>query len=330
MHLRVLLALAAGAALIAAHLVPPPPARACAIVSRSGGPKIAGEEALIVWDEAAGIEHFVRTASFAGATESLGFLVPTPARPTLGEADDRVFDRLARIYLRPPPQGIRSRGAVRGLTAGPAGAPPVTVVERRTVAGLDAAVLAASDARALNAWLGQNGFPSRPALEAWLAPYVARGFFVTAFRYDPGAQQGTFASRAVRLSFPVDAPFYPYAEPSDAPRTDGRRFRLHVVAPFRVDARLGGRRSWGARVGFAGRVDDFASVLAGAIPSGAARDAAWLTTFEEVSSRRGRDDLRFVRARRQRAVASTIDARIGAPGPEPRRGGPPASPDLGY
>ena len=39
---------------------------------------VAYEEALIVWDDAAKTEHFVRRATFEGTAYDFGFLVPTP------------------------------------------------------------------------------------------------------------------------------------------------------------------------------------------------------------------------------------------------------------
>ncbi|MDZ4803937.1 MAG: hypothetical protein SGI90_03605 [Candidatus Eisenbacteria bacterium] len=59
----------------------PLPGQACCVANFADQPvRIAGQEVLIVWDAETGTEHFVRRANFrAGqATESFGFLVPTP------------------------------------------------------------------------------------------------------------------------------------------------------------------------------------------------------------------------------------------------------------
>ena len=159
-------------ALVAAAVFVPArrPARACAIVFERAGAdvRMVGEEALIVWDPATGTEQFVRSARFAGATEEFGFLVPTPTRPGLSEVGNEVFDRLFFLSRRPPPRA-RARGgsSERGVEVDD---PFVDVLERRTVAGLDTAVLATNDAGALNAWLGAHRYPSSPALERWLEP----------------------------------------------------------------------------------------------------------------------------------------------------------------
>src|SRR5205085_9923859 len=116
------------------------------------------ESAIIVWDAAAKTQHFIRRASFATAAHDFGFLVPTPAQPTLAEASDDAFARLGQItaprVIREtrydPVPGISCAAAPRSA-APPAGS--VQVLEQRRVAGYDAAVLAADDPAALNRWL---------------------------------------------------------------------------------------------------------------------------------------------------------------------------------
>src|SRR5262249_15154018 len=149
---------------------------------------------------------------------------------------------------------VRSRGITNeahspdGLVAAAAQA-PVQVVEQRRVAGLDATVLAATDAAALNAWLGAHHYPSSPTMTAYLAPYVQQHYFVTAFRYTRGSGETRLGTRAVRMSFTTDRPFFPYAEPTDAPHVAGRVFRVSVVSSERVSA-LVGTHAWGARTGY--------------------------------------------------------------------------------
>jgi hypothetical protein len=301
------LLLAASLLTVAALRVGPNRARACATAYPAGAPapRIAGEEALIVWEPATQREHFIRRANFEGASGDFGFLVPTPGRPTLAEADDRVFAKLAEIYtyVPPPPPQSPSRSA-RGLLAAVASA-PVQVLEERRVAGLDAAVLAATDAAALNQWLAAHRYPSRPGLTQWLARYVSQGYFVTAFRYAAAPGARAVKSSAVRLTFTTQRPFYPYAEPADAPRQAGRAFRLSIVAPARMDG-LVGTRGWSARTGYSGRPANLREVLRGVVPDASLGAGPWLTTFDEPASERGGEDLFFVRTRATRGVPPSI------------------------
>ncbi len=331
MRRSALLVLCALALFAGASAPRPTPVEACATVSASPQPiEIAGEEALILWQPETGTEHFIRRAGFAGASRDFGFLVPTPTQPELGEVPAGIFGRLFDVYKRPPPRRrvrSRERGALASTASREVQSPWVDVVEQRTVAGLDTAVLRASDGAALNGWLSQHGYPSSEPLQRWIAPYVAEGWYVTAFRYDPGSG-GTIASQAVRMSFATERPFYPYSEPPS--RAPARPLRVSLVAPTRMQGRVG-RRRWRARVGYADTpgADRLRRALDGAVPALHVDDDTWLTVFDEPRSRRGDADLYFDPAPQQRAVAPTLTERIvlahplapDAPAPRPRRRG---------
>lgn len=307
-----------GVSLLLALLVTAAPLRhadACMAVGRRGPVPIAGEEALIVWDELRHIEHFVRRAHFTGMTEDFGFVVPTPSRPTLTEVSDDVFDRLFRLYRRPPERARdpRERGRVRGgsdaLSSG------VTVVEESVLAGLTSTILLADSPTALDAWLAEHGYQGGPELLAYLAPYVRDGWYLTAFRVAPAAAAtGTASSpltmRAVRMSFETDAPIFPYAEPQ-VPGRIPRPFRVSVVARQRMSGRLGDA-PWGATVGFARRAPTLLTVLRGIVPTEARRGRLWITTFDERRSERGTTDLTFVPSEDTEPVRSIIDSPISA------------------
>lgn len=239
---RLLLAL-----ILSLPLLRPPAAEACAPAPRAGHEvRIAGEEALIVWDAATKTEHFVRRGHFEvraadGGPADFGFLVPTPTKPTLTETSDAVFDELERA-TRPKQQTVREPDLDVGFACfttlarraaddrdGAAPKTAVKVLEEKRVAGLDAAVLAADDAPALALWLTEHGYPMRPMLTAWLGPYVQKKWIVTAFKIAGGTAVGT---RALRMTFTTDRPFYPYREPEDARTgaTGSRRLDVWVLS----------------------------------------------------------------------------------------------------
>src|SRR5579871_4834433 len=63
-----------------------PTTRACSRAMPRGeehSVEIASETALIVWDEKARKQHFIRRASFQAQVPYFGFLVPTPNQPEL-------------------------------------------------------------------------------------------------------------------------------------------------------------------------------------------------------------------------------------------------------
>jgi hypothetical protein len=340
------------ALVIVASLAWPNPARACAEALRLGESILVKHEAaLIVWDEECLIEHFVRTAAFDGSASSFGFLVPTPGRPTLAETDEST---LLDLYSLTEPEDVyvnkfeldpRLSLISYYFRSDPVSAanPGVDVLEEKHVAGLDATVVSASDAEALSAWLQSHGFEQRADLTRWLAVYVAKGWYVTAFRYErpasnirgahgyhdeyitgnveTGESESVLTSKAVRISFPTDEPIYPYLEPSDVPDVPRRVLDLFIVASQRMDGMLvdDGSRPWSAHVVYAASswfhdgtysVDRFAHYDFFRKLGVETRTQSWITHYVDNASKRVASDIVF------RPAASKSDV---YPPPRPKR-----------
>jgi hypothetical protein len=289
-------------------------ADACAVAPPIGEQvRIAEEEALIVWDPATKTEHFIRRAAFQSTTRKFGFLVPTPTTPQLSEVPDSIFSSLAYEIRRPVVferekhyragavllEGCLAKGSKEAAVN--TAAPPVRVLATANVAGFNATTVEADDAKALTDWLGQHGFEATPQLTKWLERYVTEKWKVTAFvvatdnadkpeRYD-------IATKAVKMTFPAERPFYPYREPQIemtvettaklAPPTAARMLRVYFVSNERYAATLADK-PWSASVLQAGTITaspDLAAVI----------DAQrYMTVFvDESSPRRGIEELYF-------------------------------------
>jgi hypothetical protein len=265
------------------------PSLACAPVPGEGRfVHIDTEEALIIWDEPAQREHFIRRASFETDAKDFGFLVPTPGKPELAEADDRPFQELA------------------ALTA-PGSAPAaVTVLEQKIVAGYDAAVLEASDAKALDGWLKSHGYPSSPELVAWYKPYVERKWKITAFKI--AGDSPKVATGAVRMSFQTARPFFPYSEPAAAANQGRERLlRIYFLADARFRGIVGDYEPWPGAAVWSNTIQkaQLAELLKLArLPPLAGGGGRRLTEFEDRSSPRpGGGELFFERAADQSTLA---------------------------
>lgn len=326
----------------------------CAVAPPRGVHIEIGEEcAIIVWDAASKTEHFIRRASFNTEAASFGFLVPTPSRPELAEADDRAFQEFAYLTAPPVRQATApSTGCGCGATkyAGMATAEKVDVMEQKRVAGYDAAVLAATDAAALNKWLSEHGYESGPALQKWLEPYIAHKWIITAFkvaRDEPakkdaahkgdaattqtagpakaekvaGPRQGPVSTAAVRMSFQAERPFFPYREPEDqrgpnAAKTP-RLLRVYFVGTERMEGTLGSDGVWSGMTKWSKPVPEGTrSSLVGALKLEGQKFPAswWLTEFEDHSSPRpGVDEVYFRPAKDQAQVERQAIALPGGP-----------------
>jgi len=267
----------------------PSSAFACATVrgpSPTAEDYIESEQAVIFWDKDRKIEHFIRQADIQTKDHDLGFLVPTPKVPELVEVDSRIFQLAADVgrskkvreviyhtplqifgpVLKGPP-GIFLLPMVSLLTgmSDRQDSDQLKIVSEQDIAGYHAVVLAANNAPALAEWLKQNNYSWTPKLEAWLTPYVASKWFVTAFKLNKPKTSGLslgdanqpLVTRAIRMSFATDQPFYPYSEPgakqkARAASPYGRTLRVAFLSMERMQGTLAGTSSWASNLLFAG------------------------------------------------------------------------------
>lgn len=286
---------------------------ACAPVPPEGeSVHISEESAIIIWDADAKTQHFIRRAAFQTKAKDFGFLVPTPTVPKLEEAEDAAFGYLEKVtapavIVREVP-GLSEVGRNNG--AGATAAIAVTVMAEAKVAGYDAVVLEARDADALNRWLKEHGYASSPELVDWFKPYIERNWKISAFkiaRENPGDERTS--SKAVRMSFQTDAPFFPYREPATQRTSDGaksRMLRVFVLADARFGGNVGANGRWPGKTVWSGQISDVdrTQILERVkLPQSTASEAKWLTEFEDHSSPRpGTDEVFFRVATDQSAV----------------------------
>lgn len=310
---------------VAMALTPRRGADACAPAPPPGvRVAIAHEEALIVWDAAAHVEHFIRRASFETAAREFGFLVPTPSVPTLSEVPERIFPLLDEVIAPAVEVVHETSGVAPGcscamlMLAGSrsardemrsAATAPVRVLHEQRVAGYDAVVLEADDPAALARWLAEHGYESRPALAEWLTPYVNAHWKLTAFRIAPseGGDAGVrpIASSVVRMSFATERPFFPYREPADQREAGAagasRLLRVFFVSDARYEGTLGENGRWPGTAKFSNAQAHLGVRLSEPAVSELLPRTPWLTAFEDSASPRPGTDEVFFKPSRDRS-----------------------------
>lgn len=293
-------------------------AHACAPASAHGTRvEIASESAIIIWDEKNQTQHFIRRASFITAAtgnnkvSDFGFLVPTPTRPKITEAEDKAFDALAQITAPKieiqsrPAEGERSGSrcgcgsSPTSAAAGGAGAANprmVNVLEENRVGNLDYKILQATNAQALTDWLNERAYEIRPALTRWLEQYVTKGWIITAFKINKDENREGAATRAVCMSFQTPQPIFPYREPDDMADAKGKRLlRVYFIGDGKAHA-LHGAMQWVGKIAWAGKPNDdqWKTVVPHMNQPGFEASGLWLTEFEDPSSPRpGNNDITF-------------------------------------
>ena len=271
---------------------------------------IAEESAIIIWDAKAHTQHFIRRASFETRAKGFGFLVPTPTAPELEDADEEAFRKLSQITV-PPDTRLMVKAAAKAEAPKPAAA-RVKVLEIRKIAGFEAAVLDANDAKLLDGWLKQHGYTSNPDLLEWYRPYVEQGWIITAFKIDAEPEgEARIETGAVRMSFKTERPFFPYREPANAQKGHGgkRLLRIYLIADARYEGEIGRGGAWPAATVFSASLEDkdresLLRLLR--LPATTAPGSLRLTEFEDRSSPRpGVADLSFRAGSNQSEVRRT-------------------------
>jgi hypothetical protein len=164
----------------------------------------------------------------------------------------------------------------------------VTVVERKEVAGFDAAVLSATSAKALTGWLKENGFHYSPEVEAWSEPYVRDGWLLTALRIS-AREKGVVRADTLRISFKTERPLFPYREPdsrhdADSVNAKSRLLRMYFISDARYQGVLGDTATWSGKPVWSGAIDseNKANLLkALKLPATSGPSSWWLTEFED-------------------------------------------------
>lgn len=292
----------------------PHPVESCCALSRPGEPVVnADQTVLILWDPATKTEHFIRKASFKAEGSDFGFLVPTPTRPQLSESGNAAFPSLASITRPIQRSSGGGFGCAASAPATRGARPAVTVLERKEVAGFDAAVLSASSPTALTGWLKTNGFHFSPEVEAWAAPYIRGGWMLTALRVAKQKESAPeVEAAALRISFHTERPLFPYREPDSrsAARELGARsrlLRLYFLSDARYEGKLDGTNGWSGQPVWSGPLHegqkaDLLQTLK--LPETTGPSRWWLTEFEDrwpygVAP----GDLYFSRAKSQEPIA---------------------------
>jgi len=276
------------------------PAPACCPAPPRGKPVVnADQTVIILWDEAAQTQHFIRRANFKSAAADFGFIVPTPTQPELNESGNEAFPFLQKLT---EPEIKKVAQPTGGMSCGCGGAPPaarsvtpqaVRVLEEKMVAGFNAVILEARSAEALVTWLQDNGYAFSPEIEAWAQPYVQAGWKFTALKVakpKDDEQRNAVAASALRMTFKTERPLFPYREPDPSGpaqelQAKKRLLRIYFLAEARYQGDLTKDVPWTGQVAWANQLslqDRKKALELLQLPATTGPGAWWLTEFEDA------------------------------------------------
>jgi hypothetical protein len=294
MNARILLGLFVIPVLLLAFLVSSP-TPACCPAPPSGKPVLnADQTVIIIWDAAKKTQHFIRQATFKSAADNFGFLVPTPTQPELEESGNEAFPFLRKLTEPATRKMARpsNTGCYNGCSAPPGSGAKlaVNILAEKLVAGFQSVVLEAESANGLIRWLKDHGYAFSPEVEQWVRPYVAAKWKITALKVAKGkeSKERSVDGSALRMSFKIDRPVFPYREPNpeEAVNFLGNRRRLLRIY-FLGEARYRGDLTkdvpWTGKIAWANKLsaEDRKKVLGLLkLPETTGPAEWWLTEFE--------------------------------------------------
>ena len=226
---------------------------ACCMAYGAHPVALVDEKAIIIWNAEQKREHFIRQASFDSEAEHFGFIVPVPSHPEVAEADAAAFNLLESLIPMDPEADGDEDDATESTDDDPEG---VDVIEQYVVGDYEVTILTATDGKSMLAWLEENEYDSRPAMEEWLDYYAKKDWFFAALKFIRAPDTTDPKTEALRISFDTDAPFYPYKMPTDTwPSPHYRPLALYFIASGKTSAQYQDNSvEWEAEVLWSGRL----------------------------------------------------------------------------
>lgn len=229
---------------------------------------------IVVWNPSTHTEHFIRKASFTSRAQDFAFIAPTPSVPQLGLASDHAFTLLASLKPKPNSWLGQAKSAAKSASDTP------LVVQEQDIGDYHAVTLKASDNAGLNKYLADNGYPASKEIAAWTAYYVAKSWYLTAFKLRRGEdpRSTSIAQGTVRMSFKTDQPFNPYRVPRS--NAGNGTLTVYFVSGGPYEATVAGKtwdnKRWSADVPDPGTLAHDLGIAVSDIPS-----KAYVTAFAQ-------------------------------------------------
>lgn len=234
-------------------LVPRPAAAcACGAVISNSTAAVNAETALITWDGTH--ETIDMVLLLKGQAADAAWIMPVPQGTVVSLGDRGVFGKLVaataprveKQYTFWPSFGVGDKSVVSGAQA--PGGLSVTTSE---VGPFTVSTLSGTDPEAVNTWLADHGYPTKPALTATFAEYLADGWSIDAVKLTSPGGQLAGSLDPLRMTFATSAPVYPIKLSQHARDVQG--VTLYIAAAHRMEITRQASPSYVEPV-FAGRV----------------------------------------------------------------------------
>lgn len=181
------------------------PALACGfLIAENGAVRLVRTSTLVAWEY--GVEHYMTSFEFQGATASFGSIIPLPGEPTVVEKGGSWT--LQRLGRETQPSALETQAESAD------GGRQVEVLQEVAIDALDITILRGGGSE-VAAWADANGFAlgDPTAADEMLSFYADRSPYFMAARFDV-ERAGEFAQAPgdgtpIHLAIPTDDPWVP-------------------------------------------------------------------------------------------------------------------------
>jgi hypothetical protein len=195
-----------------AMVLVPKPAAACAcgaVISNSTA-AVSAETSLVTWDGTT--ETIDMVLLLQGSAADAAWIMPVPPGTVASLGDRTVFPKLVtatlprveKQYTFWPSFGFGGNGSVSAVQR--PGGVSVTTSE---VGPFTVSTLSGSDPEAVNTWLADHGYPTKPVLTSTFAGYLADGWSIDAVKLTSPSGELAGNLDPLRMTFATTSPVYP-------------------------------------------------------------------------------------------------------------------------
>ena len=147
-----------------------------------------GQQKAIVFHEG-NVETLIITSNFQGNAKDLAWIIPTPTRPEVTKANEKVFTNVAKLAQQRYSYGYGLEAMSMGMKA--TEDLGVVVIESKQVDYYDVNVLLATSSADLVEWFNENNYTYPEEYAYVLNYYIQKGWYFTAVKISPEAQGAT-------------------------------------------------------------------------------------------------------------------------------------------
>ena len=161
-----------------------------------------GQQQAVIFHEA-NTETLIVTSDFKGNAKNFAWIIPTPTKPEVTKASDKVFTNIQKLTQPEYNYGYNLGEVMMAATSKQADNGGVVVISQTQVDYYDVTTLLATNTQDLVNWFNENNYTYPEEYSYVLKSYIDKGWFFTAIKISAEAIESTEVSQDLREGHPT-------------------------------------------------------------------------------------------------------------------------------